>query len=105
MQRQNQNFLQMNFSDALTELKGGNVLYRDSWPMHVIYCVEHRPVVNKDSYDMSLLGNNGIVPYGTYIAEMDAYGNAKAWKPTQEDLFAEDWDFADGYRIVDCKDK
>ena len=36
-------------------------------------------------------GENGMVPYGAYVAIKTAQGNVVPWNASQNDMLSEDW--------------
>lgn len=81
----------MNFSEALTELKGGKALHRSGWAgqgMFIYYVPEGEYPAQTDVIKKVFKDK---VPYGAYIAMKTRDNNVVPWLASQTDLLAEDW--------------
>jgi hypothetical protein len=83
----------MDFSAALTCLKMGDAVARLGWNGKGMFLYR----VNAGSYPAYSevakrhWGDDGIVPYGPYIAIKSVNGTVSPWVASQTDLLADDW--------------
>ncbi len=86
----------MNFSDALNEVKSGNLMQRAGWNGKGMYIF----LVPGSTFQVNRAPLLGIYPEGTtinYHAHIDirsADGTIVPWLASQADLLAEDWESA-----------
>jgi hypothetical protein len=83
----------MNFSQALSLIKLNERVRRDSWPKdHFIFRVQgstfkvNRPPLNE------IFTEGTEVNYDPHIDICTGFGHVGVWTPTQEDIFAEDFE-------------
>lgn len=85
----------MNFGEALEALKKGKRVVREGWNgkgMFIYYvppgnyspCTAIAEKIAKGTED-------GLVPYGAYIAMKTAQENVVPWLASQTDILADDW--------------
>lgn len=88
----------MNFSDALNVLlHTPSAMRRAGWNgkgMFVYAVAEGRyPAVSQVA--QTHWGHENVVPYSPYLAIKGADGIVSPWTPSQPDMFATDWEFAE----------
>ncbi len=87
----------MTFSTALEALKCGERIQRKGWNgkgMFLYYVpVGHYAPCTKVAE--SIVGPDGKVEYGAYIAMKTAQGNVVPWLASQTDVLSEDWQVID----------
>lgn len=85
----------MNFSDALTLLKDGYRISREGWNGKgmFLYLVPEGRYSPTTSAGLAIAETqeDGLVPYGAYIAMKTAQNNVVPWLASQTDVLAEDW--------------
>jgi len=84
----------MNFSDALTAIKGGELLARAGWNgkgMFVFLVKGSTFIVNREPL-LSILGDGKAVRYQGHIDMHTADGSIVPWLASQSDLLADDWE-------------
>lgn len=86
----------MNFSNALNGLKAGHKLARAGWNgkgMFLYLVPEGRyPPRTEPAHGIAAGQEDGLVPYGAYIAMKTAQGNVVPWLASQTDILADDWE-------------
>jgi hypothetical protein len=87
----------MNFSQALTELKDNQCVSRSGWngKNMFLYLVPANSYPAQTGAAKRYWGEDGLVPYGAYIAMKTAQGNVVPWLASQTDILADDWGIVD----------
>lgn len=84
----------MNFGKALEELKAGKKVARKGWNgkgMFLYYVPANRyNAITEPAKE--IMGSDGKVEYGAYIAMYTAQKNVVPWLASQTDMLAEDWE-------------
>jgi len=84
----------MDFGKALEALKAGKKVARRGWNgkgMFLYYVPANRYTALTDAAK-EIMGEDGKVEYGAYIAMKTAQGNVVPWLASQTDMLAEDWE-------------
>jgi len=85
----------LNFSDALGMLKKGMRVARQGWNgkgMYLYLVPENRyPPTTPAGHAIAAKHEDGLVPYGAYIAMKSAQDNVVPWLASQTDVLAGDW--------------
>ena len=84
----------MNFGKALEALKAGKKVARRGWNgkgMFLYYVPANRYTALTEPAK-EIMGEDGKVAYGAYIAMKTAQGNVVPWLASQTDMLAEDWE-------------
>lgn len=84
----------MNFGQALEALKSGSSVCRSGWNGKGMF-LYHVPAGNypaRTDIAKATWGNDGLVPYGPYIAMKTAQDNVVPWLASQTDVLADDWE-------------
>lgn len=84
----------MNFGMAIYHLKTGEKVARIGWNgkgMFLYYVPEGNYPARTDVAKKEW-GENGLVPYGAYIAMKTAQGNVVPWLASQTDMLSNDWE-------------
>lgn len=84
----------MDFSDALKALKRGEPVARSGWNGKgmFLYLVGPGNYPAKSYVAKEVWGEEGLVPYTSYIAIKSVNGTVTPWVASQTDLLADDWD-------------
>lgn len=84
----------MNFGQALEALKGGSSVARSGWNGKgmFLYHVPAGEYPARTAIAKGQWGENGLVPYGAYIAMKTAQDNVVPWLASQTDVLADDWE-------------
>lgn len=87
----------MDFGKALTHLKAGGKVSRAGWNGKgmFIYYVPEGSYAPCTKAGKDLVGKDGKVAYGAYIAIKTAQGNVVPWLASQTDVLADDWEIID----------
>ena len=85
----------MDFSSALIGLKNGHSVARAGWNgkgMYLYLVPENRYAPTTSAgHRIAAKHDDGLVPYGAYIAMKTAQDNVVPWLASQTDLLADDW--------------
>ncbi len=83
----------MNFGEAIEALKQGSKVARNGWNGKGMYLYYVPAASYPAMTDIAKAewGENGMVPYGAYIAMKTAQGNVVPWLASQTDMLGEDW--------------
>lgn len=85
----------MDFSKALLALKAGDKIARAGWngkSMYLYLVPENRyPPTTPAGEKIAAKHEDGLVPYGAYIAMKTAQDNVVPWLASQTDVLADDW--------------
>lgn len=83
----------MNFGEAIEALKQGKKVARNGWNGKGMYLYYVPAASYPAMTDIAKAewGENGMVPYGAYIAMKTAQGNVVPWLASQTDMLGEDW--------------
>jgi len=84
----------MDFGKALEALKAGKKVARRGWNgkgMFLYYVPANRYTALTDAAK-EIMGEDGKVEYGAYIAMKTAQGNVVPWLASQTDMLAEAWE-------------
>lgn len=84
----------MNFGEAIYAMKMKSAVRRTGWNgkgMFLYYVPEGRyaPCTGPGKL---IVGDDGKVPYGAYIAMKTAQGNVVPWLASQTDMLSDDWE-------------
>jgi len=78
----------MTFGEAIKELKGSMRIRRHGWEKKHIYLEEHFQAI----FPMPKPRGDHKRQYATVICEYSDGVHKPGWSPSQEDIFAEDWE-------------
>ena len=83
----------LNFGNAIVFLKEGKKLARKGWNGKgmFLYYVPAASYPAMTDVAKAEFGENGMVPYGAYIAMKTAQGNVVPWLASQTDMLSDDW--------------
>lgn len=85
----------MSFGEALECLKAGIKVQRDGWNgkgMYIYYVPAAKyPTIRNTLETMNGVFEDGMVPYGAYIAMKTADNIVVPWLASQTDVLSEDW--------------
>ena len=83
----------LNFGDAISALRHSHKVARKGWNGKGMFLYDVPAAsypamtpIAKESW-----GENGMVPYGAYIAIKGADGVVNPWTPSQADMHTNDW--------------
>lgn len=86
----------MDFSQALTALKSEQKVARAGWNgkgMYLYLVPENRYAPTTPAgHAIAANHEDGLVPYGAYIAMKTAQNNVVPWLASQTDILADDWE-------------
>ena len=86
----------MSFSNALVALNQGASIARSGWNgkgMYLYLVPENRYAPTTPAgHAIALNHEDGLVPYGAYIAMKTAQNNVVPWLASQTDILADDWE-------------
>lgn len=86
----------MDFSQALTSLKSEQKVARAGWNgkgMYLYLVPENRYAPTTPAgHAIAANHEDGLVPYGAYIAMKTAQNNVVPWLASQTDILADDWE-------------
>lgn len=84
----------MNFGNVLTAIKSGQRCARKGWNGKgmFIYYVPPGNYSPCTAIAEKITNEDGLVPYGAYIAMYTAQGNVVPWLASQTDILSEDWE-------------
>lgn len=87
----------MDFGNAIRALKMGMAVSRKGWNSKGMFLYYVAPGNYKPCTDIAktIVNEDGLVPYGAYIAMKTAQGNVVPWLASQTDVLAEDWEIVD----------
>lgn len=89
-------FGEMSFSEALTAMKQGYSMARKGWNgkgMYLYLVPENRYAPTTPAgHAIAKNHEDGLVPYGAYIAMKTAQNNVVPWLASQTDVLADDWE-------------
>lgn len=85
----------LSFGSALASLKRGHSASRAGWNgkgMYIYLVPENRYAPTTPAgHAIAKNHDDGLVPYGAYIAMKTAQDNVVPWLASQTDILAEDW--------------
>lgn len=81
------------FGEAIKRLKNGKKVLRAGWNGKgmFLYYVPAASYPAMTPIAKEEWGENGMVPYGAYVAIKTAQGNVVPWNASQSDMLSEDW--------------
>ena len=81
------------FGEAIKRLKNGKKVLRAGWNGKgmFLYYVPAASYPAMTPIAQEEWGDNGMVPYGAYVAIKTAQGNVVPWNASQSDMLSEDW--------------
>ena len=86
-----------NFGHALLLLNAGRSVARAGWNGKgmFLYLVPPGNYPARTDIAKAHWGDDGLVPYGAYIAMRTAQGNVVPWLASQTDMLGEDWELVE----------
>ena len=84
----------LSFGDAISALKHGHKITRKGWNSSYGMFLYYVPAASYPAMTpiaKETWGENGMVPYGAYIAIKGADGTVYPWTPSLVDMSANDW--------------
>ncbi len=89
----------MGFGHTLDALRAGDKVMRAGWNgkgMYLYLVPENRYAPTTDAgRAIAATQEDGLVPYGAYIAMKTAQNNVVPWLASQTDILATDWEVVD----------
>lgn len=87
----------MNFGEALDSLKSGKKVARTGWNGQgmFLYYVPASAYAPCTAIAKTFVNENGLVPYGAYIAMKTVDGTVVPWLASQTDMLSDDWEIVD----------
>jgi hypothetical protein len=89
----------LTFGQATEAMRLGHMVSRSGWNgkgMFIYLVREGRyPPTTKAGQEIAMAHEDGLVPYGPYLAMKTAQQNVVPWLASQTDVLAEDWEVLD----------